>query len=58
MHRLTYLAPESSSLPTLFSIPAGFLGSADLWRSPDHIVVGRDLLDLLWSVGPAESFAT
>lgn len=34
-----------------------FPGPADLWGSPDNIVVGWDLSDLLWFVGTAEGFA-
>lgn len=40
----------------IFLPPAGFSGAADLWRSPDNIVVGWDLPDLLRSAGTAEGF--
>lgn len=37
---------------------AGFPGPADLRGASDYIVVGWDLSDLLWFVGPAESFTS
>ena len=38
-------------------VPSGVSGPVDLWGAPDNTVVGGDLPDLFWAVGPAEVLA-